>query len=98
MLTLAQAEALKAEKRAALAAQWKKPEAKVLDGSALAGMKLVGEGEDDDNLDFGGVGIKGKRERSKTNTKQQVAVGFRVAPSQPAERDDRDDRDRKSVV
>ena len=91
-LTFAQAEALKAEKRAALAAQWKKPEAKVLDGSALEGLKLMSGDADDADLDFGGVGVKGKRERTKNvASKQKVDVGFRIASTQPA--DDRDDRD-----
>ena len=91
-LTFAQAEALKAEKRAALAAQWKRPEAKVLDGSALEGLKLMSGDADDADLDFGGVGVKSKRDRTKnTTSKQKVDVGFRIASTQPA--DDRDDRD-----
>ena len=97
-LTFAQAEALKAEKRAALAAQWKRPEAKVLDGSALEGLKLMSGDADDADLDFGGVGVKGKRDRTKNAaSKQKVDVGFRIASTQPADdRDDRDDSSRRS--
>ena len=84
MLSFAQAEALKAEKRAALASQWKKPEAKVLDGSALDGLKLVtNESGEDDGLDFGATGVKSKRERTKNSAaKQTLDVSFRVAPAE----------------
>ena len=94
VLSFAQAEALKAEKRAALASQWKKPEAKVLDGSALDGLKLVtNESGEDDGLDFGATGVKGKRERTKNSAaKQTLDVSFRVAPAQRDEREDRGDR------
>ena len=91
MLSFAQAEALKAEKRAALASQWKKPEAKVLDGSALEGLKLLtDEAGEVEGLDFGATGVKGKRERTKNSAaKQTLDVSFRVAPAQTDDREDR---------
>jgi plasminogen activator inhibitor 1 RNA-binding protein len=92
-ITFEQAEALKAEKKKALAAQWKAPEAKVIDTSAFEGLSLASRGNDDE-VDVGNpTGPKAKRERTKNaGAKQTLVAAFRVAPTQPA--DDRDERPR----
>jgi plasminogen activator inhibitor 1 RNA-binding protein len=89
-LTFEQAQALKAEAKKALAAQWKPAAAKVIDTSAFEGLSLAQREEAD--VDVGNpTGPKAKRERSKNVAeKQKIDLGFRIAPSQPA--DDREDR------
>lgn len=89
-LTFEQAQAIKAEAKKALAAQWKPAAAKVIDTSAFEGLSLAQREQAD--IDLGNpTGPKAKRERTKAAApKQKIDVGFRIAASQPA--DDRDDR------
>ena len=81
-------EAAKAAKKAAInAAMSKGAKAKEVDSSAFASMTLAAKNEDVNEFSLDGPGPKAKRERERKAAKEaaKIELGFKTAPSAPAE-------------